>query len=250
MSKSTDIKPKHVSCETEEIQYRAPMKFGGRVVSDVTLLHVTAEVETGDGKVGKGFGSMPMGNVWAWPSSTVSNSGTLMSMVAFAKECVNRADMYMLSGHALDITTHLAEDHAEIAADMKSLYQLEEAMPKLAQLVAASPLEAAIHDAYGKAHGASSYDVLGKDFVSRDLRMCSVAERCIGSLLTLAKIGFTILFGGKRFGREFRAGMRTIAEWLVAGFAAGAEVVFFARFGFDRFGFVISYSRFAHGIVD
>jgi hypothetical protein len=47
--------------------------------------------------------------------------------------------------------------------------QLGEAMPRLAQLVAASPLEAAIHDAYGKALGQNSYHVLGAAFANRDL---------------------------------------------------------------------------------
>lgn len=169
MPKSTDIKLKLVTTETERIEYRAPMKFGGRVVTDVTLLHVNAEVETADGKVGRGFGSMPMGNVWAWPSSACSNDETLTAMVAFGEECVNRASLYMLGGHPLEITTDLAEDHGSIAQDMKSRFGLAEAMPRLAQLVAASPLEAAIHDAYGKALGKNSYDVLGQEFVSRDL---------------------------------------------------------------------------------
>ena len=42
-------------------------------------------------------------------------------------------------------------------------------MPRLAQLVAASPLEAALHDAYGKALGQSSYNLLGPDFIATDL---------------------------------------------------------------------------------
>ena len=46
---------------------------------------------------------------------------------------------------------------------------LAESMPRLAQLVAASPLEAAIHDAYGKTLGANSYNLLGPEFVNCDL---------------------------------------------------------------------------------
>ena len=42
-------------------------------------------------------------------------------------------------------------------------------MPRLAQLVAASPFEAAIHDAYGKTLGANSYNLLGPEFVNHDL---------------------------------------------------------------------------------
>ncbi len=42
-------------------------------------------------------------------------------------------------------------------------------MPKLAQMVSASPLESAIHDAYGRALGMNSYNVLSAEFVNRDL---------------------------------------------------------------------------------
>ena len=72
MSKPTDIRLLEATSRTESFAYRAPMKFGGRVVTDVVLLHVVAVVETRDGRRGKGFGSMPMSNrAWgtssAWP---------------------------------------------------------------------------------------------------------------------------------------------------------------------------------------
>jgi L-alanine-DL-glutamate epimerase-like enolase superfamily enzyme len=169
LSKSTDIKLKQIESRTERIEYRAPMKFGGRVVTDATLLHVSVVVETEDGRVGTGFGSMPMGNVWAWPSSQVDNADTLAGLVGFGQACAERARRYSLSGHALDITSDLVLDHPLIAEDLQSSLRLAEPIPKLAQLVAASPLEAAIHDAQGKALGHSSYNILGEEFVSRDL---------------------------------------------------------------------------------
>ena len=49
-------------------------------------------------------------------------------------------------------------------------------MPRLAQLVAASPTEAALHDAYGKALGQNSYDLLGREFANRDLSSYLNAE--------------------------------------------------------------------------
>ena len=170
MSKTSDVRLKSVTSSTEQIEYRAPMKFGGRVVRDVTLLHVTVDVETKDGRVGQGFGSMPMGNVWAWPSQDVSNDITLQALIEFGESCVSAAADYSESGHPLDITLDLAEAHDGFANDLKAKLDLPEAaMPKLAQLVAASPLEGAIHDAFGKALGQSSYNVLGEEFASRDL---------------------------------------------------------------------------------
>ena len=68
MSKPTDIRLAQVTCDQERIQYRTPIKFGGRVVNDAVLFNVTVDVETRDGRRGQGFGSMPMGNVWAWPT--------------------------------------------------------------------------------------------------------------------------------------------------------------------------------------
>lgn len=169
MPKSTDIQIKHISSSTEQIEYRAPMKFGGRVVTDVTLLHVTVDVETQDGRAGQGFGSMPMGNVWAWPSQDIGNESTLQAMLDFGQQCVQDVSDYSGAGHPIDITLDLATKHPSIAESVLGNLQLAESMPRLAQLVAASPVEAAIHDAYGKALGQNAYNVLGQEFVSRDL---------------------------------------------------------------------------------
>ena len=65
MTLSTDIRLCEVRASTQHLKYRAAMKFGGRVVTDAVLLDVEAEVETRDGRRGRGRGSMPMGNVWA-----------------------------------------------------------------------------------------------------------------------------------------------------------------------------------------
>ncbi len=55
MNKTTDIKIVDVSFNTERIAYRTAMKFGGRVVEDVTLFHINVDVETRDGKRGSGL---------------------------------------------------------------------------------------------------------------------------------------------------------------------------------------------------
>src|SRR5262245_38397325 len=116
MSKPTDIRITSVKTDNELISYRAPIKFGGRVVTDAVLVNVMVEVETADGRRGGGFGSMPMGNVWAWPSNTVSTQQSLEAMLAFVHECCTAVAEYRGSGHPLDITRDLAEQHAAIAA--------------------------------------------------------------------------------------------------------------------------------------
>jgi len=169
MSKPTDIRITGVTLETERIGYRAPIKFGGRVVTDAVLANVTVEVETKSGRRGSGFGSMPMGNVWAWPSNLVTPPQSLEAMLAFAEAFTQVVRDYRGSGHPLDITRELEEQLASIAAAAVKKNGLGESMPRLAELVAASPFEAAIHDAYGKTLGANSYNLLGPEFAHHDL---------------------------------------------------------------------------------
>lgn len=145
------------------------MKFGGRVVTDALLLDVEVEVETRDGRRGRGLGSMPLGNAWAWPSAAVPGSTTLECMLAFSRRTIAAAERCSAIGHPLELTHALAAVHATIAQDVTRSLSASEAMPRLAQLVAASPLDAAIHDAYGQALGANSYNLLGSEFVHADL---------------------------------------------------------------------------------
>jgi L-alanine-DL-glutamate epimerase-like enolase superfamily enzyme len=169
MRKPTDIRLLDVRDETETIKFRAPLKFGGRVVTDCVLLNVTAEVETNDGRRATGQGSMPMSNAWAWPSASVSGDQTLAAMIDFGERAVAAAADYKERGHPLEITHDLAQQHAALNHEIVAKRGLTESIPRLAQLVAASPVEAAIHDAYGRALSANSYNVLSGEFVNRDL---------------------------------------------------------------------------------
>ena len=171
MSRPTDIRLVEVTSETENFAYRAPIKFGGRVVTDVVLLHVTAKVETRDGRRGTGSGSMPMGNVWAWPSQQVSVESALKAMIELGLRLADEAGQYRGAGHPLEITHDLAGTYQRAADEITAAAGLAEPMPRLAQLVAASPIEAAIHDAYGKTLGQNSYNLLGAEFTAGDLSM-------------------------------------------------------------------------------
>lgn len=166
--KPTDVRIVSVETQTEKIAYRSPIKFGGRVVTDAVLLHAFVEVETRDGRRGRGCGSMPMGNVWAWPSSQPT-AKTEAALVEFAQRFNRAAGGHAETAHPLEITKHLAAGHAAIAADVVRALDIAETMPRLAQLVAASPFEAALHDAQGRAVGRNSYDLLGPEFVDYDL---------------------------------------------------------------------------------
>src|SRR5690242_16176620 len=65
-----DIRILEVDHQFEDFQYRAPYQFGGRSVDRVTLLNVTCRVRTNGGRESSGFGSMTLGNAWAFPAAS------------------------------------------------------------------------------------------------------------------------------------------------------------------------------------
>ncbi len=169
MSKPSDIRIREVSSATVEVPYRTPVKFGGRVVDHGVLLEVEVEVETRSGRRGRGRGSMPVGNAWAWPSKRLSGQQTLQAMLALAPRLVELAQQLTQTDHPLQLCHLLNQQYAQAAAQVEQQLQLDEPMPRLAQLVVASPLEAALFDAQGKALQTNSYNLLGAEHCSADL---------------------------------------------------------------------------------
>lgn len=155
--KQVEIQVESVRASYEDFLYRAPYKFGGKSVDRVTLLNVDVTVRSRDGKRVSGFGSMSMGNVWAYPRKPYDQ--TLSEMKDLAARIEKITTGYREFGHPIDINVALEPEYCKAAP----------AMPKLAVLVTASPFDAAIHDAYGKLLGRSVFQCYGPDCMRRDL---------------------------------------------------------------------------------
>ena len=168
-AKSTDIRIVDVQFDYEDYTYRAPLKFGGAIVDRVTLLNAHCTVRTGAGKTAKGFGSMPMGNIWAFPSQKMSYDVTLNAMKVLAGRIQKSVAGYKAAAHPVDINVALEEEWLKAAAEVSRELKLAEPIPKLAALVVASPFDAALHDAFGKVHGVSAYRTYGPEFMTWDL---------------------------------------------------------------------------------
>lgn len=169
MSKPTDVRIVEAVCTFESIPFRTPLKFGGRTIEQQTIASVECTVETRDGRMGTGMGAMPLGQVWAWPSTRLSDEQTLAAMRQFAEEVVELANRYPEHGHPVDISFQLSGEYRHLGKALPQQLKLGEPMPDLAQLVAASPFDAALHDAYGRALELNTYDTLSAEFMSYDL---------------------------------------------------------------------------------
>lgn len=164
-----DVRVKNIRCEHEETPFRTPLKFGGRVVAASWVTHVIVAVETADGRRAEGKGAMPLGNVWGWPSSRVEPAEAETAVRDLARTACDWLADYDDAGHPLDIEIELEGALDGLADRVVKNLKLAEPMPKLMALVAASPVVAALHDAYGKVHGRSVYDCYGPEFLARDL---------------------------------------------------------------------------------
>lgn len=169
MPKSTDIRILDVQYEFEEHQYRTPLKFGGVPTDHCILFNVQIQVQTRDGKEAKGSGSMPLGNVWAFPPRYVPFDQSLTSMINLAELAVDATRDCTLCAHPLEFSEVLEPEFLQIANELSQTMQLTVPIPKLCTVVTTSPIDAAIHDAFGKANGINSYNGLDADFIVADL---------------------------------------------------------------------------------
>jgi L-alanine-DL-glutamate epimerase-like enolase superfamily enzyme len=167
--KPTDIRIESAQLAYEDFRYRTPIKFGGVALDRVTLLNVACQVRTRAGQSARGFGSMPLGNVWAFPSRRLSYEQTLEAMKKLAERLAGLFADCRDYGHPIDLTWALEPDCHRAAAEVSRQLGLVEPIPALAVLVVASPFDAALHDAFGKVHGLNCYHTYGPEFLSHDL---------------------------------------------------------------------------------
>jgi len=136
-------------------------------VDRVTLLNVNCRVRTGGGREAWGFGSMTLGNAWAFPAA--SQDAGLGAMMALAGELRSLTAACDDTGHPIDLFRALEPAYLRAAERVSTARALPVPIPKLCTLVVASAFDAAIHDAYGKAFGLSCYETYGPSFMTRDL---------------------------------------------------------------------------------
>lgn len=165
----TDARIEEIRADFQDFRYRTPYKFGGKEVDRVTLLNVHCRLRTKAGKSAEGFGSMSMGNVWSFPAPELSYDTTLAAMKSLALKSAAITREFAEYAHPLDVNFALEPEYLKAAADVSREMKLARPVPKLCTLVTTSPIDAAIHDAFGKLHGRSSFDVCGKEFVHFDL---------------------------------------------------------------------------------
>ena len=167
VSRPNDLRIVEVDHHFDEFRYRTPYQFGGRTSDRVTILNVNCRVRTAAGREAWGFGSMTLGSTWSFPA--VPYDVGLGAMIALAGEMRRLTAACDEQGHPIDLFRVLEPEYLRAAAAVSRARELSVPIPKLCTLVVASAFDDAVHDAYGKAFSASSYETYGPSFMSRDL---------------------------------------------------------------------------------
>src|SRR2546421_7514891 len=131
MSRATDIRITAVEHHYQDFSFRTPIKFGGIALDRATLLDVWCEVETTGGKRARGFGSMPLGNVWSFPSRVLSYDATLAAMKALAERIAKIVSECKEFGHPIDLTLALEPYYEDAAREVEAALGMPEKIPIL-----------------------------------------------------------------------------------------------------------------------
>ncbi len=168
-ARPTDARIEELRIGFQDFRYRAPYKFGGHEVDRVTLLSVRCRLRSKAGKTADGFAEMSLGNVWSFPAPDIPYETTLEAMKALAMQIARITRDFPEYAHPLDINYALMPEYRKAAAEISATMHLSQPIPILCTLVTASPIDAAIHDAFGRLHQRNSFTAAGKEFVRYDL---------------------------------------------------------------------------------
>jgi L-alanine-DL-glutamate epimerase-like enolase superfamily enzyme len=148
---------------------RTPLKFGAVQVTQSTMLTVRAQVENRAGQVADGYGQILLSVQWAFPTALVAYELRDIAMQELSKRIC--ATVAGLPGfyHPLELYKEYRPHLQQLAQEVSQELQLALPLPILAALVCMSPLDAAVHDAFGRVNGVSSYAGCSAEFMRYDL---------------------------------------------------------------------------------
>jgi L-alanine-DL-glutamate epimerase-like enolase superfamily enzyme len=152
-----------------EVKARTPLKFGAVVVDSGVYAQVKVTVETRGGRRGVGWGGMFVMDLWAFPDDRVPHPQRLDAMLELSRRYCRLVAEHEGVGHPVDLYFDTEEGLRGLAARISAEKGLAVPLPFLAALVCASPVDAAIHDAFGVANGICTYDGYGREFMDHDL---------------------------------------------------------------------------------
>lgn len=131
--------------------------------------HVGVMVENRQGVRATGWGATLLADLWAWPSPVTSHEASEAWMCDFVSAWCRQVETYGDMGHPVDLYWRWEPELFRLADELARKAKLAEPVPRLAVLMCAAPLDAAIHDAFGHAANIDTYNGYGPEHMQHDL---------------------------------------------------------------------------------
>ena len=165
----SDIRTLEVEITLTEEPFRTPLMFGTGVIRTITSMTARVKAETRRGDVADGWGNILLSDIWGFPSAVLSHEDRDRAMRKVARAYGELVREYGTYAHPIDLYMDVKGELKKIAERVGREENLAEPMPVLGALVCASPVDAALHDAFGNANGVDVYEGYGPEHMERDL---------------------------------------------------------------------------------
>lgn len=168
-------KPSDVRIETVEVAFSderlaVPLRLSKGVIAEITYAEVTIGLVTRKGKMSRGCGAILLSDVWAFPHPSLDHAAKDAAMRALCTTLANELPTGDDFSDPLYKLHWLEECLTRTVATVEAQQGWAAAtMPKLAALNCLSPFDAAIHDGWGRAIGASVYQLYTAEWLNADL---------------------------------------------------------------------------------
>lgn len=168
-SRASDIRVVEIQTYKVPVRCRTPLKFGAVVVDELPIGMVRAVVENRQGTRAEGWGAMFLMDLWAWPVSRAAHAAKnqlMQDLLDGYAAAVAGAHDY---AHPLDLFMATKAELQRLNQALCAVHTPGETMPYLGALICASPVDHALHDAFGKVNGIDAYRGYGPDHMAHDL---------------------------------------------------------------------------------
>lgn len=168
-SLQSDIRIVDIRTYKKPTRCRTPLKFGAVVVEELPIGYAQVTVENRAGRRGTGWGAMFLMDLWAWPVSQATHEAKNRAMCDLLDAYARLVAGYGDYAHPLEIFLETEDELRRLSREISAEHTPDEEMPFLGALICASPVDHAIHDAFGHANRIDSYAGYGPRHMSFDL---------------------------------------------------------------------------------
>jgi L-alanine-DL-glutamate epimerase-like enolase superfamily enzyme len=163
------------------VEMRVPLKFGSQVLTKVNCARACVKIEGPDGRIAVGWGETPLSVGWVWPEE-IDYEERASALEDFTCALTRALKTFDVSGHALEIGHAFIESRlGSIQTEFNERRAPGHELPHLAALVCFSPLDIALHDAFGNLHDRPVYETYTAEYLGKDLsHFLEPAERFAG----------------------------------------------------------------------